>query len=91
MFTPTDYQKNWLDSAAEMAASPAMHLKPRIYPDGNMWCALYGENLQEGVCGFGNTPEGAMADFDRNFRTQTLNIANIGIDNSDTTEGENRK
>lgn len=76
MFTPTDYQKDFLDATAEMSAAPSTHLKPRLFPDGDHWCALYGENLQDGVCGFGKTPEGAMADFDHNFRTQTLNIAN---------------
>jgi len=72
MITLTDYQVNELNRACELAAAPSTHLKPRLFPDGNMWCALYGENLQEGVCGFGKTPEGAMADFDRNFRNQTL-------------------
>lgn len=43
---------------------PFMLLKPRIYPDGNQWCALYGENIQEGVCGFGDTPAKAATDFD---------------------------
>ena len=28
--------------------------------DGDQWCALYGENLQEGVAGFGRTPAEAM-------------------------------
>ena len=32
----------------------------RIFPDGNMWCALIGPDLQEGVAGFGTTPEQAL-------------------------------
>jgi len=32
------------------------------YKDGNQWCALYGEDLQSGIAGFGNTPFLAMAD-----------------------------
>ena len=32
----------------------------KIYPDGNMWCALFGEDLQSGYCGFGKTPEEAL-------------------------------
>jgi hypothetical protein len=32
--------------------------------DGNQWCALYGDNLQDGVCGFGDSPAAAMQDFD---------------------------
>lgn len=32
----------------------------RIFPDGDMWCALIGPDLQEGVAGFGTTPEKAL-------------------------------
>jgi len=39
-------------------------LRPKIFIDGNMWCALYGENLQDGVAGFGESPSKAMSDFD---------------------------
>jgi hypothetical protein len=81
MITPTDYQTNELNRACELAAAPSTHLRPRLFPDGNRWCALYGENLQDGLCGFGKTPEGAMADFDYNFRSQTLNIANGALSN----------
>ena len=42
-------------------------LKP--YIDGNMWCVLHGDNLQVGIAGFGNSPELAMVDFDRNWNT----------------------
>ena len=34
-----------------------------------MWCALYGDNLQDGVAGFGRSPEEAMADFDKNWKS----------------------
>ena len=44
---------------------PFMLLRPRIYPDGNQWCALYGEDLQSGICGFGDTPEKAALAFDK--------------------------
>lgn len=43
---------------------PFMLLRPRMFPDGNKWCALYGDNLQEGVSGFGDTPEDAARQFD---------------------------
>jgi hypothetical protein len=42
-------------------------LSPKLSKDGDMWCFLYGENLQEGVAGFGETPYKAALDFDRNF------------------------
>ena len=31
-------------------------LKPKLVKDGNQWCCLYGENLQERILGFGDTP-----------------------------------
>lgn len=49
---------------------PFILLRPRIFPDGSHWCALYGDNLQEGVAGFGETPEAAAKDFDKNWREQ---------------------
>jgi hypothetical protein len=44
---------------------PSAIYRPAISIDGNQWCALYGENLQDGVAGFGDTPEAAMAAFDK--------------------------
>ena len=43
---------------------PFMILKPRVLPDGNQWCALYGDDLQTGVAGFGVTPDEASRQFD---------------------------
>jgi hypothetical protein len=43
---------------------PAVLFKPRVYPDGDMWCALYGEDLQMGVAGFGESPDAAVIAFD---------------------------
>lgn len=37
---------------------------PRLFMDGDQWCALYGDNLQDGVAGFGPTPRAACDDFD---------------------------
>ena len=45
-------------------ARPSSILKPRVFKDGNKWCALEGENIQEGVCGFGDTPDAACRQFD---------------------------
>lgn len=38
-------------------------LKPQLLIDGDKWCALYGDNLQDGVAGFGDTPLLALMDF----------------------------
>lgn len=48
-------------------AEPHRVFVPTVTTDGNKWCALYGENLQEGVCGFGDTPALAVKDFDSNW------------------------
>lgn len=39
-------------------------LKPKLDKDGDMWCALHGENLMEGVCAFGKTPAEALLKFE---------------------------
>lgn len=57
---------DYSDGAYEMAR-PFVTLKPAVYIDGNQWCALYGENLQDGVAGFGDSPALAASDFDKNW------------------------
>lgn len=44
---------------------PSVLFRPHLSIDGNQWCALYGDNLQDGVAGFGDSPEAAMRDFDQ--------------------------
>lgn len=51
---------------------PSILLKPKLYPDGNQWCALYGKNLQGGVAGFGDTPAQAMIQFDIEYLNATI-------------------
>jgi len=42
----------------------------RVQRDGNMWCAVCGENLQEGIAGFGYTIEEALDNFDKEYAAQ---------------------
>jgi CII-binding regulator of phage lambda lysogenization HflD len=49
---------------------PSAIYKPALSIDGNQWCALYGENLQNGVAGFGDSPADAMAAFDKAWTTK---------------------
>jgi hypothetical protein len=49
---------------AQYHATFSAALKPSLKKDGDMWCALLGDNLQEGVSGFGSTPARALAAFD---------------------------
>lgn len=53
--------------AAWAMSCPSVLMRPTLSIDGNMWCALYGHNLVEGVAGFGESPALAMADFDKNW------------------------
>jgi hypothetical protein len=50
---------------------PSMMLRPKVFMDVDQWCALYGDNLQDGVAGFGSSPERAYYDFDRNWLWST--------------------
>ena len=52
----------WQHAAADHS-TPAAIWKPKLSIDGNQWCALYGEDLQSGVAGFGDSPELAMMAF----------------------------
>ena len=56
--------------AAGCYSLPSAIYRPRLSVDGNQWCALYGDNLQDGVAGFGDSPAGAMTDFDRNWHAK---------------------
>jgi hypothetical protein len=48
---------------------PSLQLQSsiKISLDGDKWCALYGYNLQGGVAGFGDSPDKAMRDFDKQW------------------------
>ena len=52
------------------AVRPHVLMRPSIGLDGTSWCALYGEDLMNGVAGFGETPAAAMAAFDKAWLTE---------------------
>ncbi len=52
---------------------PSAVFRPALRIDGNQYCALFGADLQSGVAGFGDTPEAAMSDFDKAWRTPLRN------------------
>jgi len=56
-----------LQEAASVQTCPHILYKPKLFRDGDQWCALLGENLQEGVCGFGDSPAKAMHAFDADW------------------------
>lgn len=43
----------------------ALGIKP--FKDGDQWCFLYGDNIQEGIAGFGDTVRNAALDFYNNI------------------------
>ena len=45
-------------------------LRPRIFLDGNKWCVLYGENIMDGIAGFGDSPILAVYDFNKAWRRE---------------------
>jgi len=47
---------------------PSVIFRPRVFPDGQLFCCLLGENLQEGFASFGNTPDEATRNFDIAWR-----------------------
>ena len=56
-------KQDFLNVSYEMQR-PSVLFKPRVFMDGNSWCALLGDDMQNGVVGFGNSPEEATVDFD---------------------------
>jgi len=42
-------------------------LGAKITKDGDEYCCLYGDNIQEGICGFGKNPYLAALDFRKEF------------------------
>jgi hypothetical protein len=61
------YESNAAERKEALAVEmlrPFMLLKPKLSADGNMWCFLYGDNLVDGVAGFGETPAKAAVQFD---------------------------
>ena len=57
----------WQQAAAAQER-PCVLWKPALFRDGDQWCALLGENIQDGVVGFGDSPDAAMWAFDEAWR-----------------------
>lgn len=65
-------------AAAFEQMRPSVLYRPALSIDGNQWCALYGEDLQAGVAGFGDTPALAMQDFDKQWSDCAARAAQEG-------------
>ena len=57
--------QNSIQQAVSCYEEPSAIYRPKLYKDGNQWCALYGDKIISGVCGFGDTPAEAIHDFNQ--------------------------
>ena len=58
--------QDWSIAAVEQQR-PCVVFKPTLSRDGSLYCVLFGEDLVQGVAGFGESPALAMTDFDKNW------------------------
>lgn len=49
------------------------------FKDGNQWCFLLGRNLQDGICGFGDTILDAAVDFYKDYTNTKIHIGELKI------------
>lgn len=56
--------------AAASYERPSVLFKPKLFKDGDHWCALLGRDIQEGICGFGKSPASAMYAFDEAWQKE---------------------
>lgn len=61
------YQERSMINAERAEYNLFSMLKPSIQRDGNQWCVLYGEDLQVGIAGFGDTPYEAILDWNKQW------------------------
>lgn len=54
---------------------PSAVYRPKMMIDGDKYYVLYGDDLMSGCAGFGDTPDAAMADFDKNWNTMKAPIS----------------
>ncbi len=73
------------NEARDEQIRPSVLLRPSLQRDGHQWIALYGENLQDGVAGCGDSPAEAFADFDRAWH------AKIAAPPSPVTDGAGKE
>ena len=65
------YFKQMTDEIRTESTKPSVLYKPKIYPDGNIWCCILSD-IPECIVGFGKTPYEAVCEFDKNFYNELL-------------------
>lgn len=55
----------WLEKQSEQSIITDVFIKAglKTYKDDDKWCVLAGDNIQDGVCGFGDTIDEALFEF----------------------------
>ena len=51
-----------------------MNYNIKVFKDGNMWCALTGDDLESGIAGFGTTPVDAIRDLCDSIEKESMDI-----------------
>ena len=59
-----------LDGRTDQRVPPHAHYDVQTFKDGAQWCCLLGENLQNGIAGFGDTAANAREAFDVAYLTE---------------------
>ncbi len=52
--------------------TPFVIYKPKLFRDGNEWCVLLGDNIQEDICAFGKSPQKAVEAFNKVWYEEDL-------------------
>ena len=74
-------QEQQEESIAKEAIQLVFEEKLTPFKDGNQWCFLLGHNIQEGVCGFGDTILGAAINFYKDYSTTRIHIGELKKNN----------
>jgi hypothetical protein len=56
-----------LQNRESLRSLAAFCVGAKLYKEGDSWCCLFGDNIQEGCCGFGETPYKAALAFENAF------------------------
>jgi hypothetical protein len=59
-----------LEVSLELGYEGFCKVETQVFIDGDQWCVLAGDNLQEGVAGFGTTIHEALQKFKQCFSTK---------------------
>ena len=60
-FLQNQEKLDYVITKSQLVFIETFNLKP--YIDGNQWCILLGENIQDGIVGFGDSPFQAILNF----------------------------